>query len=487
MEDLRLLSVCYGKDEVEKRWVESAGLLMIRVATHNRAGRHPRTRIQDSGRVGGTVMLRGIARAKRSGHSGRRCSARPRVESLEGRELMAAAVQSFPISAQASEIVKGADGNLWFTEFGNPDRIGRISPSGALTEFPLGTSADIHGLAAGGDGNIWFIGFHSAQVGRITPAGTITEFPLPAGTQPSAIATGPDGDIWIAADHMFYYSTFFRVSPDGSITEFPETPVQTNSGFLENTALSAGPGGQLWFVAPSPGYIGHITTSGVVSYSSLSAIPGLGSQAVAVSMTEGAAGDLWFLARATSDAVVGHVAADGTISAFPIQDYGNAITVGPDGNLWITQVSSFGSPEVMRVTPSGSVSTFTIPISRNPKQDKGLSTFGITTGPDGNLWITVSPFYFGPGATGPFEVVRLFVARSTPDGAKSRHNRRPPRSVHHPKAPHPQMGHRNAKVSSYGRGGEKRVGSVTTAMAVLPANRPLLVSELTDHSGDPES
>ena len=36
-------------------------------------------------------------------------------------------------------ITTGPDGNLWFTEFG-AGKIGRITPSGSITEFPIPTA-----------------------------------------------------------------------------------------------------------------------------------------------------------------------------------------------------------------------------------------------------------------------------------------------------------------------------------------------------------
>jgi streptogramin lyase len=54
------------------------------------------------------------------------------------------------------------------------------------------------------------------------------------------------------------------------------------------------------------------------------------------------------------------------------------ITAGPDGNLWFTE-RSFG--QVGRVTPDGTVTIFSAGIT-----DRGLR--GITAGPDGNLWFT---------------------------------------------------------------------------------------------------
>jgi virginiamycin B lyase len=55
----------------------------------------------------------------------------------------------------------------------------------------------------GSDGNLWFAvqtGLDDTQtgnIGRITPSGVVTEFTVPySGSQPSSIAGGPDGNIW---------------------------------------------------------------------------------------------------------------------------------------------------------------------------------------------------------------------------------------------------------------------------------------------------
>ena len=46
---------------------------------------------------------------------------------------------------------------------------------------------------------MWFSEFNCSHVGRITPAGTITEFPVPtASSQPFGIVSGPDGNLWLA-------------------------------------------------------------------------------------------------------------------------------------------------------------------------------------------------------------------------------------------------------------------------------------------------
>jgi streptogramin lyase len=65
--------------------------------------------------------------------------------------------------------VTGPDGNLWFTEYwGN--KIGRITPTGTITEFPIPTKgAGSVGIALGPDGNLWFTEFATNKIGRVTP------------------------------------------------------------------------------------------------------------------------------------------------------------------------------------------------------------------------------------------------------------------------------------------------------------------------------
>jgi len=68
-------------------------------------------------------------------------------------------------------ITKGPDGNLWFTE--QNGRIGRISPSGLVTEYPTpSASGSPYGIAVGSDGNIWFTETTLAsgnRIGRLIP------------------------------------------------------------------------------------------------------------------------------------------------------------------------------------------------------------------------------------------------------------------------------------------------------------------------------
>jgi streptogramin lyase len=98
------------------------------------------------------------------------------------------------------------DGNLWFTERDNPGRIGRITPSGTITEFTTGLTSNSRpwGITAGPDGNLWFTEQNSpSRIGRITPSGTITEFSTGLSTNGllSGITAGPDGNLWFTENN----------------------------------------------------------------------------------------------------------------------------------------------------------------------------------------------------------------------------------------------------------------------------------------------
>jgi virginiamycin B lyase len=63
-----------------------------------------------------------------------------------------------------------------------------------ITEFT--TSGLVGPVCAGPDGNVWF-GELDDRIARITPAGAITEFAIPAaGGVPSGCTSGPDGKVW---------------------------------------------------------------------------------------------------------------------------------------------------------------------------------------------------------------------------------------------------------------------------------------------------
>jgi streptogramin lyase len=92
---------------------------------------------------------------------------------------------------------------LWFTEYEGGGGVGRVTPTGTVTEFSEGINRRHRNpseIAAGPDGNLWFTELGGAigedAIGRITPSGTVTEFTERITGSPFGITAGPDGNLW---------------------------------------------------------------------------------------------------------------------------------------------------------------------------------------------------------------------------------------------------------------------------------------------------
>jgi streptogramin lyase len=135
-----------------------------------------------------------------------------------------------------------ADGNVWFTER-SLGRIARMTLGGSVTRFPLAMSnVAPGGITSGPDGNLWFTTIFT--IGRITPTGTITEFATTANAFPTEITRGPDGNLWFSQQ-----GAIGRITPAGAITDFQVA--STPEG------ITAGPDGNIWFTLPIPRKIGR--------------------------------------------------------------------------------------------------------------------------------------------------------------------------------------------------------------------------------------
>ena len=124
-------------------------------------------------------------------------------------------------------IAAGPDGSIWYSG------LVRIDPAtGQTTTFPAPAVA----ITAGPDGNVWFTEGGANKIGRITPAGTITEFPLPAPfSDPITITTGPDGNLWFTEGSST--PLLGRITTDGQLA---------GTGGPNSWVIAAGPDGNLW-------------------------------------------------------------------------------------------------------------------------------------------------------------------------------------------------------------------------------------------------
>ena len=189
------------------------------------------------------------------------------------------------------EITAAPNGNLWFTEFAvagsdRTNRIGEINPTThKVEEFELPPpdkgQQGAFGITGGPDGNVWFTELVGNRIGRITPAGEITEFPVPtANSEPIAITKGPDGNLWFAEQDG---EKIGRLNP--STHEIMEFPIPSGGG--EPRAITEGPDGNLWF-SEDNGDIGRITPTGTITQCTT------GINGPIEGITKGPEGTLWF-------------------------------------------------------------------------------------------------------------------------------------------------------------------------------------------------
>ncbi len=259
-------------------------------------------------------------------------------------------------------ITNGPDDRLWFTGL-NPGNIGSIDTAGSLTEYavPDGAAA---GITTGPDGNIWFP-TSGNNIGRLTPSGVLTEFPITTpGSGALGITTGPDGALWFTENLA---SQIGRVTTAGQFTEYPVPNTEPYS-------ITSGPDGALWFTEGS-GNIGRITTSGLVTEYG---VPGSNKYPGTVGITTGPDGALWFTESIRE--AVGRITTEGVVTQYEYDAQvggGGGITAGPGGDLWFT----LGHSEIGRVTTAGVFTFYTTPTSNT-------YPFSIARSNSGAIWFT---------------------------------------------------------------------------------------------------
>ncbi|HEY2055636.1 MAG TPA: hypothetical protein VGH14_17015 [Solirubrobacterales bacterium] len=311
-------------------------------------------------------------------------------------------ITEIPLHSNIVDIAPGPEGDLWFTENLHERRIGKIAPNGEVTKFKmLPKGVEPSDLVTGADGNVWFTydrgrgGFSGGGVGRITPAGAVTLFPEPPQIHgsPFEIVAGPDGNLWF--DHAAILTptgqAIGRITTAGEITEF-------SAGLTANSSVSnltAGTDGNVWFADESfSPAIGRVTPEGQITE-----FPGLAPEEYPIIFgpTPTADGSLFFSANEAHQIAVERITPTGEIIRLQQGLNRKTFRVGPfavaaDGNLWFrverqlpaVKTSRVGGPTaIARMTPSGTVTEFSRCL-RNLPEFAGPE--GLTEGPEGDIW-----------------------------------------------------------------------------------------------------
>jgi streptogramin lyase len=115
--------------------------------------------------------------------------------------------------ANPYDIIIGPDGALWFTENSAAPKLGRLTTTGVLNEYPLAGAKNATGMALDIFGNIDVVDAGNNAVGQFNVNSlTYNEFPIKtASSNPTWITLGPDGKMYFtetAANQIGQFSYF---------------------------------------------------------------------------------------------------------------------------------------------------------------------------------------------------------------------------------------------------------------------------------------
>ncbi len=277
----------------------------------------------------------------------------------------------------ADSIVVGSDGALWFPLTGVASHaIGRLDPAtGMITHYA--TAADASSVVEGPDGNVWFLG-GAAQpaIGYVTPTGAVTEITsgFNVGASIEALAPGPDGNMWFlddgASDAVGHVNLHVN----------PHTVAETTSGVSNNNLgqITAGPDGHtMWFTGST--VLGKITLPAGTVTEITAPNNGLQPGAETDEIMVGPDNNLWFDDQDNGHDAIGRInPATFAVTEFPLKTATAPWTMsfGFDGNIYAVQTGL-----VAQMTQAGAVTEFPTSSAMS-----GMDNDSIIPAPDGNLY-----------------------------------------------------------------------------------------------------
>jgi virginiamycin B lyase len=239
------------------------------------------------------------------------------------------------------------DGSKWFSE---PTGVGRLSPSGVVTEWQVTLEKDdshIEQISVGPGGDVWFTELNYDGAGpdgtnlvrRLHPAtNVVTAYPVPTfGGTPAGVVAAPSGDVWVSEywagtlallDPDRAPSTSSVVAPNASSSS-PRASGRTHPSFFPAPPASTAVTASFHHVTPvaSPGWLEY-------------PIPTPGANAEDMRLDD--RGDLFFEEDGGMLGVL--VPASGGVTEYPIPSansgYYNIAIAG--GDVWFAEAGAFG-------------------------------------------------------------------------------------------------------------------------------------------------
>jgi virginiamycin B lyase len=216
----------------------------------------------------------------------------------------------------------GADGQVWYSKLS--DRIGRVPANGGEgVEYELPKSTGPASITLGPDGNLWFISKTKNLIGRFTPAGDVTTYDVPkmggSAVGGAGAAIGPDGALWITSTGR---NAVYRF--DFGTQEFRRFDIA--SPRAQPDEIIAGPDGNLWVTLRAARKILRLTTGGASTELEL-------GDATPVGIASGPDDAVWV--SASNGSLIRIEPTSGAMSRHGCEIAPSAMTIGPDGRLWV--------------------------------------------------------------------------------------------------------------------------------------------------------
>ena len=337
-----------------------------------------------------------------------------------------------PLGGQVFGIAAGSDGKLWFADQGN-NTLGSMNPfNGIESEVTPAVGSDIFGISNGPDGNLYY-GQSSAfnSIGGIIPTTAAHRDTSLGGGNPGwprFTATGPEGNIWATEprdsndttdttvpgninhkDKVGFWTPRIDTAQPDDHTHGPillgEAALPAGGTFNGNPEgiaagpadTSASPTEALWVTEPTANLIARVipvVVGGGGEGALVTEYAGLTTGAFPEGIALGPDGNIWFTEVGKdkvgrlippSSSGIGHLNDPPTaLDEFPLASSSQpvGIAAGPDGNLWIAENVS---DKIARMTTAGALTgDFLAP---GPSSSASGSAPGfITAGADGNMW-----------------------------------------------------------------------------------------------------
>jgi len=276
-------------------------------------------------------------------------------------------------NSQPRAITNGSDGNRWFTEgteFTNaPPKIGRITPSGTVTEISVDCNSCILTDIIQGPDNVLYYTSNDGLIGSYNWAtGTFGDpIGVPNGGGIAGDLAVHNNELWLDdfnTDSLWRYSI-----TSGVFTQF--SGPEPGDLVVDST-------GDVWFTAPLDDAIIRLhPATGAIDVFPVPGDPGLNPRQITIATD----GQIWFTSRFASESSIQGVGrlnpATGVVSTFPTPSNPGPedIAASPDGTVWFTQ-SAKGN--IANITNAGVIT--------ETKVVKGSEPLEITVAPDGSPW-----------------------------------------------------------------------------------------------------